>query len=219
MAPFQFNTILADPPWPYNSWTAVGVPTRKLVARGMAPAHYPVMSFEQMAELPVASFASKNCSLFMWATWPRMPMALQLGKAWGFKYSTVAFVWVKLSPKSRRFEEIKAELTLDLARTYTAKEVLAMLPKFHFGLGYWTRANTEFCLLFTKGSPKRQDNAVFQVIHAPLGRHSEKPQDQYPAIERLVEGPYLELFARKAERVNWSFWGNEIKEPDIEMES
>ena len=79
------------------------------------------------------------------------------------------------------------------------------------GLGYWTRKGSEICLLGTRGSPKRQAKDVPEVIHAPRGRHSEKPDEIHERIQRLLPGPYLELFARKP-REGWDAWGND---PDL----
>lgn len=186
-----FDAILADPPWPYNTWNAVGVPTRRKKARGMAAVHYPVMPIEDIKALPVADIAGKNCCLFMWATWPRLEAALEVGNAWGFKYVTNAFLWTKTNPTR-------------------GNSFLTANSGWHFGLGYWTRANTEPCLLFTKGKPKRINNDVAQLIIAPVGRHSAKPVEQYGRIERLVPGPYCELFCRN-KREGWASWGNEIE--------
>ena len=77
-----------------------------------------------------------------------------------------------------------------------------------YGMGYWTRKGVEICLLGTRGNPKRLAMDVAEVIHAPRGQHSEKPEEQYERIERLVSGPYLELFARKP-RPGWDAWGND----------
>ena len=76
------------------------------------------------------------------------------------------------------------------------------------GLGYWTRKGSEICLLGTRGSPRRLAADVAEVIHAPRSRHSEKPEEVYQRIERLVAGPYLELFARR-QRPGWDAWGND----------
>ena len=76
------------------------------------------------------------------------------------------------------------------------------------GLGYWTRCRTEICLLGARGRPKRLAADVDELIHAPRGRHSEKPEEVYERIERLVAGPYIELFARRA-RPGWDGWGND----------
>lgn len=76
------------------------------------------------------------------------------------------------------------------------------------GLGYWTRANSEVCLLGTRGKPKRKDNTVRQGIIEPIRQHSRKPDCVHERIERLVAGPYVELFARQ-KRPNWDVWGNQ----------
>jgi len=90
--------------------------------------------------------------------------------------------------------------------------------KPNMGMGYWTRNDTELCLIFARGRPGPRLNAdVRQRIGAPEGRHSEKPIDTYDKIERLIAGPYLELFARedscayraKGWREGWTTWGLE----------
>jgi N6-adenosine-specific RNA methylase IME4 len=80
--------------------------------------------------------------------------------------------------------------------------------QFPMGTGYWTRANPELCLLFTRGKPKRLSAAVRKLMIAPRREHSRKPDQQYQDIEQLVGGPYLELFAR-TEREGWTSWGNQ----------
>jgi N6-adenosine-specific RNA methylase IME4 len=75
--------------------------------------------------------------------------------------------------------------------------------------GYWTRANPEACWLATRGAPKRLHADVRQLIVAPIMEHSRKPDEAYERIERLVEGPYLELYARRP-RPGWTSWGNEL---------
>jgi len=75
-------------------------------------------------------------------------------------------------------------------------------------MGYWTRANPEQCLLATRGHPKRIGRDVRRWIDAPRREHSRKPDEIYERIERLVDGPYLEMFARQT-RDGWDAWGNE----------
>jgi N6-adenosine-specific RNA methylase IME4 len=120
--------------------------------------------------------------LFLWATDPLLPRALDVIEAWGFVYKTVAFTWVKTNRTGRGF--------------FT-------------GLGYWTRANPEICLLATRGNPRRVGRDVPRLLIAPRREHSRKPDEVYGRIERLVPGPYLELFAR-ARRPNWTAWGAEV---------
>jgi N6-adenosine-specific RNA methylase IME4 len=152
-----------------------------------AESHYPTMQPDELAALPVASLAAPDCALFMWATMPTLPQALALGEAWGFGYKTAALAWAK---------------------------TLRSGWGWHFGMGYWTRANVELCLLFTRGRVQRKARNVRQLIVAPVGRHSAKPDEQYTRIEQLVDGPYLELFARQT-RPGWDAFGNQIDGRDV----
>jgi N6-adenosine-specific RNA methylase IME4 len=189
--PQKFAAILIDPPWEYTTYSEDTGQGRS------AEAHYPTMSAGDIASLPVGDLAADDCALFMWATWPTIQQAFAVGTAWGFEYKTCAFTWAK----------VKKGLAPD---TYLR---LNEDSNWHMGMGFWTRANSEVCLLFTKGSPKRQNADVRQLIVASVRKHSQKPDEQYERIERLVKGPYLELFARE-KREGWFAWGNEV-EPDI----
>jgi len=64
-------------------------------------------------------------------------------------------------------------------------------------------------LLATKGRPSRKSKSVKQLVVSERRRHSEKPL-LHESIEQLVDGPYIELFARKKTRPGWDFWGNEV---------
>ena len=144
--------------------------------------HYPVLSLTDICRLPVDTITEDNAVLLMWVCDPMLDQALEVINAWGFKYKTVGFTWAKTNRKKLGF--------------FT-------------GLGYWTRGNPEMCLLATKGKPKRIHMDVAQLVVAPRGKHSEKPL-LHESIERLVGGPYIELFARKKTRKGWDFWGNEV---------
>ena len=76
------------------------------------------------------------------------------------------------------------------------------------GMGFWTRANPEQCLLATRGKPKRIAKDVRRLVVAPRREHSRKPDEVYENIERLANGPYLEMFARN-NRENWDGWGDQ----------
>ncbi len=146
------------------------------------------MREDEIAALPVADLASDNCVLFMWACWPMIRQAFRVIEAWGFDFKTCGFCWVKAdATQIQMFEE---EIEPDML------------------LGYWTRSNSEVCLLATRGKPKRSAADVRQAIIAPRREHSRKPDGIHERIERLVSGPYLELFARQ-QRPNWSAWGNQ----------
>ena len=179
----KYRAILADPPWGFKVWSG---PEKKVASSGIV-APYRTMEMSEIRAMPVADMASDDCSLFMWVVWPTLPEALGVIEAWGFKYKTCAFSWVKADPY----------------RLWGLEEDVYM------GLGYWTRANSEVCLLATRGKPKRKHADVRQAILEPRREHSRKPDVVYERIERLVDGPYLELFARST-RPGWDAWGNEV---------
>jgi len=183
----KFNIIYADPPWSYDD---------KAMNRGGAERHYSTMSVEDICALPVAEIAADNCVLFLWGTWPKLYESLQVVKEWGFEFKTCAFVWVKTNKR-------------------TNIKQYSFLPQDSFdsfwGMGRWTRANTEFCLLATKGKPERKDAGVHQVIYAPIDKHSKKPEETREKILKLCgDVPRVEMFARKA-TPGWEIWGNEVE--------
>lgn len=99
------------------------------------------MGIDELCALPVADLAARDSALFLWATFPQLPEALRLIKAWGFQYKSVAFVWLKKNKKA---------------------------DSWFYGLGFWTRGNAEVCLLATRGHPKRQAANIHQFIISPL---------------------------------------------------
>jgi N6-adenosine-specific RNA methylase IME4 len=113
----------------------------------------------------------------------------------------VLFMWIVDS----HFDQ---GLALARAWGFNYKTLAFVWDKGRIGMGLWTRKEAEVCLLFTRGKPKRIDKGVRQIIRAPRREHSRKPDEQYDRIERLVAGPYIELFARQ-QRPGWTAWGNE----------
>jgi N6-adenosine-specific RNA methylase IME4 len=145
--------------------------TRSAKGKGRNPeAYYSSHSVEQLCALPVGNWAADDAVLLMWITDPLLSRAFEVIAAWGFTYKTVGFCWVKT--------------------TGSDSDV-----KFFTGLGHWTRANPEICLLGTKGRPRRLNRDVRRLVVAPRREHSVKPDDEVmPRIERLLVGPYLALF-------------------------
>ena len=142
------------------------------------------MKLEEICALPVAEIAAPDSVLFLWATFPMLAEALRVISAWGFKYKTVAFVWLKLNKKSL---------------------------SWFYGMGFWTRSNAEICLFATKGHPKRQSKSVHQLIISPVEAHSKKPDITRDKITELMgEFPRVELFARQP-TPGWDVWGNEVE--------
>lgn len=83
----KYQIILADPPWDYRDKALAG-------NRG-AICKYPVMTIQDICNLPVGVVADDNCVLFMWVTMPKLNECFQVIKTWGFEYKTVAFTWIK----------------------------------------------------------------------------------------------------------------------------
>ena len=170
-------------------------PATKFVVRskkGMgrsAERHYDTMTWPQLHAMAgeIERVAAKDVVLLIWTTWPHLRNTLGLIDAWGFEYKTAGFDWMKADGK-----------TIDLFDD-TVKADMKM--------GYWTRSNSEPCLLATRGRPKRQKADVRMGVIEPARQHSRKP-DLHARIERLVAGPYLELFGR-AQRPGWTVLGNE----------
>ena len=179
-----FRVIVADPPWKFGN--------RAYQDNGRPPieadAHYPVMTTKEICALPVREKADKDSALLMWTTDAHLPDALEVMKAWGFEYRTVAFVWLK--------------------QYHTGTPCVLVAP--------WTLKSTELCLLGVRGSPKRAAKNIRALIAAERTRHSKKPDEAMERIEALFgDVPRLELFARR-KRHGWASWGNELAN-DVEM--
>ena len=179
----RYDVIYADPPWAWGK--------APLVDRGAARAvekEYLTMQLDEIKALPVTRLAKDRSALFLWATSPKLPLAFEVMKAWGFEYKSTAFVWIKRNKK---------------ADTYFT------------GMGFYTRQNAEFVLLGTRGSPslERLDKGIHQVVDAdpiiePVSAHSEKPEEVRRRIDGLFAGDRIELFARRA-AAGWDAWGNQ----------
>jgi N6-adenosine-specific RNA methylase IME4 len=184
MTTFPFSIIYADPPWQYRVWRSAPIGMNGTLHRPGRIPPYPCLSTDQLCSLPIQSLAAKDCVLFLWATYPMLPDAFRVIEAWGFRYKTVAFTWVKTTRSG---------------------------SGYHFGLGYWTRANPELCLLASKGSPKRIHRGIPNLLVSPIRDHSRKPDEARERIVKLCgDVPRAELFARE-KVVGWASWGNEVK--------
>ena len=145
--------------------------------------HYNVMSIDDICNLPVNDIAAENSILFMWVTLPKLNEFMKVVSAWGFEYKPTAFVWVKKNKKA---------------------------DSFFMGLGRWTRANPEICVLATKGKIERKSKSIRQLQVFPLDKHSKKP-DQFRdlIVELCGDLPRIELFARQ-KTPGGDVWGNEV---------
>jgi N6-adenosine-specific RNA methylase IME4 len=189
-----FRVVLADPNWRFENFSEKGEAKNP-------NQHYACADIDWIRALPVAELAADDCALFMWATWPMMPLWDSVITAWGFEYKSLAWEWLKFNPET---------------------------GKYAFGPGYGTRKNLEPCLLATRGSPSLRKPLEFfgvtderasshsvrdfiqcmplDAVRQPRGHHSQKPFEQYERIEQLFDGPYIELFAVDRRR-GWASWG------------
>lgn len=173
----RYSIIYADPPWQFKTYSDKG--------KGRsAERHYPTMTKTEIQQLPIDRISADDSVLLLWVTAPCLIEGLDLIRAWGFSYKTVAFTWVKQNKKS---------------------------DSFFTGMGYYTRSNAEFCLLATKGKVlERKSHSVSSVLCTHIEKHSKKPDE---ARERIVtlfgDIPRIELFARQHSD-GWDCWGNEV---------
>ena len=144
--------------------------------------HYNCLPLLDIIAFPIEKLADKDCVLFLWTTYPALQQSFYVIEGWGFHYSTIGFTWVKTTKNG----------------------------KYHYGLGFWTRANPEVCLLATKGHPKRINKGIAQLVVSPVREHSKKPDEVRERIVTLMGNlPRIELFARQ-QIEGWDCWGDEV---------
>lgn len=172
----KYQIIYADPPWSFNFQHRSGLSDE---AKSRL---YPTMKAIDIVSLPVHSIADDNAALFLWLMNSELQLALRCIEAWGFKYKTVAFTWVKTTTTG----------------------------KYCFGGGNWTRSNPELCLLGIKGKIKRKSASVRELVVSERREHSRKPDEIRESIIDLCgDLPRVELFCRYPAE-GWDVWGNEV---------
>jgi site-specific DNA-methyltransferase (adenine-specific) len=184
----KYQIIYADPPWEYEfSHTRV-----------RAINDYPTMSMEDICNLKIKNISDENSVLIMWVTFPKLEQAFPVIEAWGFKYVTNLFTWIKTNHENK---------------------------KPFWGMGYYTRSNAEICLLGKRGKGiKAKYHDIHSVIFHPILKHSQKPPIIRENIVKLFgDVPRIELFARKEKDLitysdwqGWAVWGNEV-DSDIDF--
>lgn len=190
----KFNTIVADCPWDYKNYRSS--------ANGAASSAMKTMTGVELCELNIGEhYAAKDCLLVMWATFPRVLECFRVACAWGFlepdwykpgfnsKQFISGFPWVKTTPSTGNIST---------------------------GVGHWSMATSEMVYLFRRGKPKKKSGRPVKGLlygskpgyfYSPKGsKHSNKPEQLQDWIERIIDGPYLELFATRP-RDNWQTWG------------
>ena len=183
----KYNIIYADPPWQYKSrgMYQETFPKRKQIRKPKNVAEvYNTMSLDELCRLDVKKIAATDCALFLWTTDSHLPEALILADEWGFKYRSIAFIWIKRSSRG----------------------------KLCANVGAWTMKNAEICLIATKGNmaKKKIANNIYQVIEAERTAHSKKPEEARRRIDKIFgDLQRVELFARQKSE-GWDVWGNEV---------
>jgi len=180
----KFGSIGSDPQWKFLTRSAAG-------EGRSANVHYKTEEVDKIKNLPVGELLADDGAFYMWMVDWCPQDALDLLAHYGLRHVTTAFTWIKTNGDAA---------DLDIWDNST----------WHMGQGYWTRANPEQCWLATKGNPKRLYADVRQLIVAPVMEHSRKPDAWLDRIERLTEGDYLELQARRT-RPGWVSWGDELE--------
>lgn len=183
----RYGLILADPPWTYSVFSDKGKDRS-------AERHYSTMSLSDICALPVREWAAADAHLMMWVTGPGLVRGdhIPVMTAWGFRPSSMAFVWIKQKVG-----------TVDQGFIGFVDEHL-----FVKGMGHTTRQNAEFVVLGRRGSPRRRSKKTHQIIVAPRREHSRKPDEIYRRCEEYSDGPFLEMFARQSWD-GWDAFGNE----------
>ena len=186
----KYRTIVADPPWPYdspgdhlrptkeqrpNSWNSplAGPGSRK---------RYGAMEISDLCAIQPP--AEDNAHLYLWTTNGFIEEAFEIAKAWGFKQKTI-LTWAKTHQKEPARVSMKT--------------------------GYYFRGASEHCLFCVRGSlPLQTDEALPTAYLWPrIGKHSAKPDAFYDLVEKASPGPYLELFSRRARLGDWHYWGDQ----------
>ena len=183
MIPFpdkKYRIVYADPPWHFGSRRG-----SKPSIGEQVPLAYGTMSERQLLDLPVGDISLTNAVLFLWTTDAHLPLALRVMEAWGFRYRTIAFEWLKRTVRDRPV----------------------------FVMGNWTNKSVELCLLGTRGRVHAflEDRTVRQLVEARRVKHSAKPDEVRRRIVQMFgdAGPRIELFARERHD-GWDAWGDEI---------
>jgi N6-adenosine-specific RNA methylase IME4 len=177
----KYKIIYADPPWHYGSKSAVN----NSVGNAIKPLseHYPTMKLKDLVNMKVDSMLDDDAACFMWVTDSHLDEAIQILKAWGFTYKTIAFNWIKTTVKGNYCKNVAP----------------------------WTIKSSEVCLLGTRGkmTKYKKVNNIESLVIAPRTKHSKKPDEVRKRIELLFgDLPRLEMFARNSSE-GWDVFGDE----------
>lgn len=212
------SVLVVDPPWSFGD---------KLPGAGRGAAkHYGTLSPAEICAFPLPPL-ERDCVLFLWRVASQVREANAVISAWGFEPTGGELKWVKLTPASAGcvlvrdplVSEEEFEAAMASLPKAARKVVERLTGKMHFGMGRTVRNSDEVCVIARRGKPVIRGASERSVFFAPMptteegrARHSAKPQRFYDLVERITEGPIVELFARRHQPgPRWTCFGNELE--------
>ena len=99
----KYDLVYADPPWQYGN----SMPNYYTEQAN----YYPLMSIDQICQMPIKEIINKDAVLFLWVTSPMLQDAFKVIEAWGFKYKT-SFVWDKIKHNMGHYSSVRHEFLL-----------------------------------------------------------------------------------------------------------
>lgn len=182
----KYDIIYADPPWSY--YNDLTVDPNCTTVKGMRRPPYPVMSINDICNIPVKNITAENAILFIWTTDYHLGRCInEVIPAWGFEYKTIGFVWAKKNKQGKQVSFMGA---------------------------YTKKSGCELCLIATKGKDAHklvENHSINSFIEYPRQEHSKKPDIIRTSIEQLTgTRNRIELFARDNFE-GWDNWGNDEK--------
>lgn len=203
----KYNLIYMDPPWHYakrnkNTTFGAGASYAKMKLPALkAMLTTPTTPATGEILPPLQDIIDDNCVLFMWSVCPHLDWAIELMKAWGFRYVTKGFTWIKVTDGSKLDDDCRGGNNI----------------RVHTRSGHYTASNSEDILVGIKGrmKPEIKGTLTSQVIlHHYPGEHSEKPAIFRELIAKMYpSAKKLELFARHT-HPDFDSWGDEVGKLD-----
>lgn len=182
----RYHTLLLDPPWPIRWNRSANGPKTDFVPdvsgfRGNPERHYPTMSLEEVAALPIPDVADADAQLWVWTINTYLHDTFHLIDQWGFDYRWT-IVW-------------------DKERTGLGAWLRGQVEYLLLA----TRGDARWRL----GAHGQEGSAFTDIIREPRREHSRKPKRAYQMIEALGIPPRIEFFARDR-REGWDWYGNQL---------
>jgi hypothetical protein len=179
----KFSVVYADPPWDYKGQKQHA--GKGTTDTGGAEKHYPTMKLADLKRLDVASVCEDDCVLFMWTSSPHFDQAIELLKAWGFAWATVAFVWNKVRVNPGFYTMSQVEICVvgkrgKIPQPRGARNVRQYLKK-------------------ERTAHSEKPMIVMQRINRMFPLQQKLEMFARPLPDGVVRDP------------TWSVWGNEVK--------